>query len=88
MSGGNMAVRLLESDGKSMKIEFEGVPLAVANAIRRLIISEVPTMAVEEVLIIENSSGMTNEVLAHRISLIPFVSNIDHYVPPEECTCG
>jgi DNA-directed RNA polymerase subunit D len=88
MSGGNMVVRLLESNGKSMKIEFEGVPLAVANAIRRLIISEVPTMAVEEVLIIENSSGMTNEVLAHRISLIPFVSDIDRYVPPEECTCG
>lgn len=83
-----MVVRLLESNGKSMKIEFEGVPLAVANAIRRLIISEVPTMAVEEVLIIENSSGMTNEVLAHRISLIPFVSDIDRYVPPEECTCG
>jgi len=88
MSGGNMVVRLLESNGKSMKIEFEGVPLAVANAIRRLIISEVPTMAVEEVLIIENSSGMTNEVLAHRISLIPFISDIDRYVPPEECTCG
>ncbi|MCS7136584.1 MAG: DNA-directed RNA polymerase subunit D [Nitrososphaerota archaeon] len=87
-SGENMAVRLLESDDKSIKIEFEGVPLAVANAIRRFIISEVPTMAIEEVLIIENSSGMTNEVLAHRISLIPFISNIDLYVPPDECTCG
>jgi len=88
MSDGNMLVRLLESNDKSIKIEFEGVLLAVANAIRRLIISEVPTMAVEEVLVIENSSGMTNEVLAHRISLIPFVSDIDRYVPPEECTCG
>lgn len=83
-----MAVELLESDDKSMKVEFRGVPLAVANAIRRLIISEVPTMAVEEVLVIENTSGMTNEILTHRISLIPFVSDIDHHVPPDECTCG
>ncbi|PUA31983.1 MAG: DNA-directed RNA polymerase subunit D [Candidatus Terraquivivens tikiterensis] len=87
-SGEEVAVELLESDGKSVKVELRGVPLAVANAIRRLIISEVPTMAVEEVLVIENSSGMTNEILAHRISLIPFVSDIDRYVPPEECTCG
>lgn len=79
---------MLEQDSKSIKLELVDIPLAVANAIRRFIVREVPTMAVEEVLMIENTSGMTNEILAHRISLIPFVSDIDRYVPPEECTCG
>jgi len=78
----------LEQDEKSVKVEIVDVPLAVANAIRRFTINEVPTMAVEEILIIENSSSMPNDVLAHRISLIPFVSDIDKYVPPEECACG
>jgi len=45
-------------------------------------------MAIEEVLIIENSSSMPNDVLVHRISLIPFISDIDRYVPTEECGCG
>ncbi|MEM1655156.1 MAG: DNA-directed RNA polymerase subunit D [Nitrososphaerota archaeon] len=83
-----VSVKLLEEDEKSVKLLLSGVPLAVANAIRRMAINEVPTMAIEEVLIIENSSSMPNDVLAHRISLIPFISDIDHYVPPEECGCG
>ncbi len=83
-----VSVKLLEQDEKSVKVELVDVPLAVANAIRRFTINEVPTMAIEEVLIIENSSSMPNDVLAHRISLIPFISDIDRYVAPEECTCG
>ncbi|MCF3653148.1 MAG: DNA-directed RNA polymerase subunit D [Aigarchaeota archaeon] len=83
-----ISVKLLEEDNKSIRILLSGVPLAVANAIRRMAINEVPTMAIEEVLIIENSSSMPNDVLVHRISLIPFISDIDRYVPPEECGCG
>lgn len=80
--------RLLEEDEKSVKLELSDVPLSVANAVRRFTINEVPTMAVEEILVIENTSPMPNEVLAHRISLIPFTSDIDRYVAPEECDCG
>lgn len=83
-----VGLKMLEEDEKHVKVELRDVPLSVANALRRLAISEVPVMAVEEVLIIENTSAMPNEVLAHRISLIPFISDIDRYVPPEECTCG
>ncbi len=83
-----ISVKLLEEDDKSVRVLLSGVPLAVANAIRRMAINEVPTMAIEEVLIIENSSSMPNDVLVHRISLIPFISDIDRYVPPEECGCG
>lgn len=83
-----VSVKLLEEDEKSVKLLLSGVPLAVANALRRMAINEVPTMAIEEVLIIENSSSMPNDVLVHRISLIPFTSDIDRYVPPEECGCG
>lgn len=83
-----ISIKLLEKDEKSIRLLLSGVPLAVANAIRRMAINEVPTMAIEEILIIENSSCMPNDVLAHRISLIPFTSDIDRYVPPEECGCG
>ncbi|MEN2974648.1 MAG: DNA-directed RNA polymerase subunit D, partial [Candidatus Caldarchaeales archaeon] len=81
-------IKIVEEDVKYIKAELEGIPLSIANAIRRLAINEVPVMAIEEILIIENTSAMPNEVLAHRISLIPFISDIDRYVAPEECTCG
>jgi len=87
---GLQLVRVVDEGGDSwVRLELsDGLPTPVANALRRAIINEVPTMAVEEVLVIENSSAMPNEILAHRISLIPFVSDIDNYSLPEECTCG
>ncbi|MDJ0274454.1 MAG: DNA-directed RNA polymerase subunit D [Nitrososphaerota archaeon] len=83
-----MEARVLRDDGKSIELELKGVPLSIANAIRRHLINEVPTMAVEEVMVIENSSSVYNEVLAHRISLIPFKTDLDNFVLPEECDCG
>ncbi|WP_423792262.1 DNA-directed RNA polymerase subunit D [Methanocaldococcus indicus] len=46
-------------------------PLSFSNAIRRIMISEVPTYAIENVYIYENSSSMDDEILAHRLGLIP-----------------
>lgn len=46
----------------------------LANAIRRSI-SEIPTLAVDEVEIFKNDSALYDEVLAHRIGLIPLVTD-------------
>lgn len=48
-----------------------GIDAAIANAFRRILISEVPTMAIERVVIQENTSIIQDEVLAHRLGLIP-----------------
>ncbi|MEM4297629.1 MAG: DNA-directed RNA polymerase subunit D [Nitrososphaerota archaeon] len=84
-----MRLRIVESsDDQSLRVDVTEIPLSIANAVRRAVINDVPTMAVEEVLVIENTSPLPNEILAHRISLIPFVSDIDNYNAPEACTCN
>ncbi|MEM4287275.1 MAG: DNA-directed RNA polymerase subunit D [Candidatus Caldarchaeum sp.] len=80
-------MKLIAETSESITVDLSQTPHHVANAIRRTIIREVPTMAVEEVLIIENTSNMTNEVLAHRISLIPFITDLENYRLPEKCDC-
>ncbi|MDW8084483.1 MAG: DNA-directed RNA polymerase subunit D [Candidatus Caldarchaeum sp.] len=80
-------MKIVSEDVESITLDVTDVPQPLVNAIRRMIIREVPTMAVEEVLIIENSSVMTNEVLAHRISLIPFITDLDNFNVAEECNC-
>jgi DNA-directed RNA polymerase alpha subunit len=58
---------------KEQELEFDliGVTPALANAFRRIMISEVPSMAIEKVHIYNNTSIIQDEILAHRIGLIP-----------------
>lgn len=48
-----------------------GVDASIANSFRRILLSELPTMAIEKVHIYNNTSIIQDEVLAHRIGLIP-----------------
>ncbi|CAI8596776.1 unnamed protein product [Vicia faba] len=54
-------------------IEFDmiGIDPAIANAFRRILIAEVPTMAIERIYIANNTSLIQDEVLSHRLGLIP-----------------
>lgn len=56
-----------------MELEFDliGCYPSIANAFRRLMLSEVPSMAIEKVYIYNNTSIIQDEVLAHRLGLIP-----------------
>jgi len=56
-----------------MDLEFDmiGLDPSLANAIRRILMSEVPTMAIEKVYIYNNTSIIQDEVLSHRLGLIP-----------------
>lgn len=57
------------------RIEFDliGVDASVANAIRRVLMAEVPTVAIENVYIFNNTSIIQDEVLAHRLGLVPIL---------------
>ncbi|KAK7103479.1 DNA-directed RNA polymerases I and III subunit RPAC1-like [Littorina saxatilis] len=54
-----------------MEFDMIGIDAAIANAIRRILIAEVPSMAIEKVHIYNNTSIIQDEVLAHRLGLVP-----------------
>ena len=82
-----MEVRILEKEGNYLKFLINGISTPIANALRRIMIAEVPSMAIEDVIVIENSSPMNDEILALRLGLIPLKTDLDSYFIPEECTC-
>lgn len=82
-----MKIEILEKDDVSLRLRIEGTNAAFMNTLRRIILSEVPSMAVDDVVIIENSSTLQDEFLAHRIGLMPLKTDLDTYNLPENCKC-
>ena len=81
-------VKVLETEESRVRVILKGIDRTYANAIRRLIITEVPTMAIDDVVILENSSVMYDELIAHRLGLTPLKTDLERYVLPQTCDCG
>ena len=58
------------------------------NCIRRLIIEEVPTLAVEDLEIKENNSALYDEMLGLRLGLMPIKTDLKSYNLKEQCKCS
>ncbi|EED88775.1 dna-directed RNA polymerase I 40kDa polypeptide, rpo1-1-like protein, partial [Thalassiosira pseudonana CCMP1335] len=72
----NFSLRVLERPSKNeLVFEVVGVDVSFANALRRIMIAEIPTMALEHVYMWNNSSLIHDEVLSHRLGLVPL--NVD-----------
>ncbi|XP_029963016.1 DNA-directed RNA polymerases I and III subunit RPAC1 [Salarias fasciatus] len=67
----NFRIDVVHLDDSSMEFDMVGIDAAIANAFRRILLAEVPTMAIEKVFIYNNTSIVQDEVLAHRLGLIP-----------------
>jgi DNA-directed RNA polymerase subunit D len=80
-------IEVLEKDDRNMRLLIRGVDVPFMNALRRIVIADVPCMAIDEVVIIENSSILQDEIIAHRLGLIPLKTDLDSYNLPEECAC-
>lgn len=84
-----MKVEINNLDKKQNKLTFtlSDINPPYANALRRIMASEVPTMAIEDVEIRKNSSILYDEIIAHRLGLIPLTTDLKAYNLIEDCTC-
>jgi len=82
-----MEVEILEEKGDSLRFILRGSFPAFANALRRAMLADVPVMAIEDVIFVENTSVMYDEILSHRLGLVPLKTDLDAYVLREECDC-
>jgi DNA-directed RNA polymerase subunit D len=77
-------VRKLTAD--EMEFLLSGADPAFANTLRRVMIREVPVMAIDEVEFVVNDSVVYDEMLSHTLGLVP-LKTPDGYILPSECKC-
>lgn len=81
------SLEVISKDNQKIALKLKGVPLQYANALRRVCLNGVPVFAVDTVDIIENSSVLPDEGLAHRLGLIPLKTDLGRFNEPSKCEC-
>jgi DNA-directed RNA polymerase subunit D len=82
-----MKIEIIEKKKNKLSFILKDSSANFANALRRTIINEVPTMAIEDVEFRKNTSAFYDEMIAHRLGLLPIKTDLKSYEIPEECTC-
>jgi DNA-directed RNA polymerase subunit D len=82
-----MKIKILKKKGDVLAFVLEGSTPAFANALRRIMVSEIPTLAIKWVDFHDNSSVMFDEMIAHRLSMIPLKFDPGKFNVPDECRC-
>lgn len=83
-----MKIKVLKKKGDTLTFILEDSNPAFANALRRIMVSEVPTLAVDWVDFHDNSSVVFDEIIAHRLGMIPLRFDPARFSAPDECKCG
>ena len=96
----NMDVKIIEMTENQAKFLLSDANPEEANALRRVLISEVPKMAIETVEFhlgpirdeegneFESVSPLFDEIVSHRLGLVPIPSDPSLFVTKDKCTCA
>lgn len=73
----NFRVEFHKNEALDASFSLIGIDASIANAFRRILIAEIPTLAIESVFVHNNTSIVHDEVLANRLGLVPLAGNLD-----------
>lgn len=79
-------IEVVKLNKNDMEFDMVGIDASLANAFRRILIAEVASMAIEKVFVFNNTSIIQDEVLAHRLGLIPIFADPRCFSFPPEVT--
>jgi len=84
----NPSIEILEITNDRIRFVLSKTDISIANALRRVMIAEVPTMAIDLVELENNTSVLNDEFIAHRLGLIPLTSSkVDKFNFTRDCSC-
>ena len=82
-----MKVKVEDIKPKKAVIRFEDTKPYFVNALRRTMLSELPKLAIDDVIIYDNTSPLFDEIIAHRLSMLPVPTDLSLLSFKDECVC-
>lgn len=83
-----MKVKTIELKGNKGILKIEDTDVYFANSLRRVMLAELPKLAIDDVIIYDNTSPLFDEMIAHRLGLIPIPTDLKILGFRGECTCS
>ena len=80
-------VKVKELQPKRCKLVIDEATPYFVNSLRRVLVSEVPKMAIDDVIVYDNNSGLFDEIVAHRVGLLPVTTDLNLFKFRKECVC-
>ncbi|CEM33041.1 unnamed protein product [Vitrella brassicaformis CCMP3155] len=87
--GSTPSIEITEMSDEVLKFTLTNCHDSMANALRRIMLADVPTLAIDLVTVEENEGALHDEYLAHRLGLLPIDSrHVAEYRRRQECSCA
>jgi DNA-directed RNA polymerase subunit D len=83
-----MKISVDEQKQKKAVLSIEDINLYLLNSIRRIMLSELPKLAIEDVVIYDNTTTLFDEIISHRLGLVPLPTDPELLNFRDECSCG
>jgi DNA-directed RNA polymerase subunit D len=84
----DLKVKILSKKGIRLDFVLEETDPAFANSLRRIMNTEIPTLSVEWIDVHENISALFDEIISHRLGMVPLKFDPDKFNMPDDCKCG
>ncbi|MDR0198715.1 MAG: DNA-directed RNA polymerase subunit D [Methanomassiliicoccaceae archaeon] len=94
-----MDIEILEMSERKVSFILRNSTPAMANALRRTILTDIPKMAIDKVEFhlgpimvngkeYESITPLFDEIIAHRLGMVPVPTDLKLFVPQDKCSCG
>lgn len=82
-----MKVETVELKGNKGVLRIEDMDVYFVNSLRRVMLAELPKLAIDDVIIYDNTSALFDELISHRLGLIPIPTDLSILTFRSECKC-
>jgi DNA-directed RNA polymerase subunit D len=82
-----VTVKIQDLQPRKAKLVIEEATPYFVNSLRRVLLSEIPKMAVDDVILYDNNSGLFDEMIAHRVGLLPVPTDLNLFKFRKDCVC-